>query len=139
MHEIKHFIKLEAMKILHNEVSRYEPVTGPRGAHFPPPPPPPWPAAWYILPKVRLSAEASTNKSQAEEHLKERGRMAIIVRHLFLRTPPTADFPVTVTAEARDHSLMPGLLITVSSCFGKTHYLHNGTLLRTVRPFLGGN
>lgn len=26
------------MKILHNEVSRYEPVTGPRGAHFLPPP-----------------------------------------------------------------------------------------------------
>lgn len=65
--------------------------------------------------------------------------MAIIVRHLFLCPPTIADFPVTVTAEARDHSLMPQLLITVSSRFGKTHYLHNGTLLRTVRPFLSGN
>lgn len=34
VHEIKHFIKLETMKILHNEVSGYEPVTGPSGAHF---------------------------------------------------------------------------------------------------------
>lgn len=65
--------------------------------------------------------------------------MTIIVRHLFPRTPTSADFPVTVTTEAWDHSLMPQLLITVSSCFGKTHYLHNGTLLRTVRPFLSGN
>lgn len=64
--------------------------------------------------------------------------MAVIVRHLFSRTPMSADFPVTVTAEDRDHSLMPRLLITVSR-FGKTHYLHNGTLLRTVRPFLSGN
>ena len=65
--------------------------------------------------------------------------MVLIVRHLFPRTPTSADFPVTMTAEAWDHSLMPRLLITVSSRLGKTHYLHNGTLLRTVRPFLSGN
>lgn len=43
--------------------------------------------------------------------------MAVIVKHLFLLMLTSGDFHVTTTAPAQYHSLMPWLLITVSSLF----------------------